>query len=416
MKSAAEWLDLDHVEQKMCEIVVDQLGVDADEAKPESRLIEDLNCDSLDLIEMIMEIEDEFDITIPDNPATPVGKLIFTRTPFRLRDFAEFAFLNQGTGTPNRSARWKQIDPSSRIPEREFTQLGGRVDLAAQASPSLYETLKSKTNDALFRRTTDGMVCVQIPAIETSIGDDGPEKHDDEKPAHRVKLSSYLMDIEPVSVTAFCRFLNSIDATEQELSDLVELPENDDRSCHLQFVFQHDRWQPRRGTQMQPVVMVSFNAANAYSLWVHGRDWRDDASHASFLPSEAQWECAAKGAFDHKETVCAGRHERGSAYETGLLPIPDVQLQHGVSEFGIRHMSGTIWHWCCDWFDPDFYKRAVSGEADPVAMTPTNARSERGGSWVGTIELCRESYRRGRNPDARGRCLGFRCVGVPPVL
>ena len=86
MKSAAEWLDLDHVEQKMCEIVVDQLGVDADEAKPESRLIEDLNCDSLDLIEMIMEIEDEFDITIPDNPATPVGKLIFTRTPFRLRD------------------------------------------------------------------------------------------------------------------------------------------------------------------------------------------------------------------------------------------------------------------------------------------------------------------------------------------
>ncbi|QDV44542.1 acyl carrier protein [Stieleria neptunia] len=56
--------------------------------------------DWLDLIELIMETEDEFGVTIPDTPKTPVGKLIFTRQPFRVRDLAEFAFLNQGAGKP----------------------------------------------------------------------------------------------------------------------------------------------------------------------------------------------------------------------------------------------------------------------------------------------------------------------------
>ncbi|XZE56067.1 hypothetical protein SH139x_002124 [Planctomycetaceae bacterium SH139] len=53
----------------------------------------------------------------------------------------------------------------------------------------------------------------------------------------------------------------------------------------------------------------------------------------------------------------------------------------------------------------------VTACGDSLADVETGVRSERGGSWVGPIELCRPSYRRGRNPDARGRCLGFRCVG-----
>lgn len=76
-------------------------------------------------------------------------------------------------------------------------------------------------------------------------------------------------------------------------------------------------------------------------------------------------------------------------------------------------MSGTIWHWCRDWFSPDFYKTVGNDQRDPVANIETGVRSERGGSWVGPIELCRPIYRRGRNPEARGRCLGFRCVSNP---
>jgi len=74
-------------------------------------------------------------------------------------------------------------------------------------------------------------------------------------------------------------------------------------------------------------------------------------------------------------------------------------------------MSRTIWQWCRDSFSPDFYRHDASTGLDPLADVETGVRSERGGSWVGPIELCRPSYRRGRTPDARGRCLGFRCVG-----
>ncbi|WP_291322022.1 acyl carrier protein [Desulfonatronospira sp.] len=57
------------VEQKVKEIVVDQLGISADEVKPEAKFVEDLGADSLDLTELIMAMEEEFDIEIDDEKA-----------------------------------------------------------------------------------------------------------------------------------------------------------------------------------------------------------------------------------------------------------------------------------------------------------------------------------------------------------
>lgn len=52
--------------EKIAALIADQLGIDVETIKPESRLIEDLKADSLDVVEMIMSMEDEFDIQIPD--------------------------------------------------------------------------------------------------------------------------------------------------------------------------------------------------------------------------------------------------------------------------------------------------------------------------------------------------------------
>ena len=52
--------------EKIRDLVAEQLGVNKDDIKPESRFKEDLNADSLDLFELIMSLEDEFDIKIPD--------------------------------------------------------------------------------------------------------------------------------------------------------------------------------------------------------------------------------------------------------------------------------------------------------------------------------------------------------------
>ena len=54
---------------KIKEIVVEQLGVDADQVTPEANFVDDLGADSLDTVELIMAFEEEFDIEIPDTDA-----------------------------------------------------------------------------------------------------------------------------------------------------------------------------------------------------------------------------------------------------------------------------------------------------------------------------------------------------------
>ncbi|HBE94772.1 MAG TPA: acyl carrier protein [Desulfovibrio sp.] len=63
------------VAEKVKSIIVDQLGVSADEVKPEASFVEDLGADSLDLTELIMAIEEEFDIEIDDEDAQKIVKV-----------------------------------------------------------------------------------------------------------------------------------------------------------------------------------------------------------------------------------------------------------------------------------------------------------------------------------------------------
>lgn len=57
------------VNPKVKEIIVEQLGVDPEKVKPEASFIDDLGADSLDIVELVMAMEEEFDIEIPDEDA-----------------------------------------------------------------------------------------------------------------------------------------------------------------------------------------------------------------------------------------------------------------------------------------------------------------------------------------------------------
>ena len=59
----------DDSQQKVIALIVDQLGVDADNVTPEAHFIDDLGADSLDTVELVMAFEEEFDIEIPDDDA-----------------------------------------------------------------------------------------------------------------------------------------------------------------------------------------------------------------------------------------------------------------------------------------------------------------------------------------------------------
>jgi len=57
------------IEQRVKEIIVEQLGVNADQVTPDAKFIEDLGADSLDIVELVMALEEEFGNEIPDEQA-----------------------------------------------------------------------------------------------------------------------------------------------------------------------------------------------------------------------------------------------------------------------------------------------------------------------------------------------------------
>ncbi len=63
------------IEAKVKEIIVEQLGVDAEEVTTGASFIEDLGADSLDTVELVMALEEEFDLEIPDEDAEKIAKV-----------------------------------------------------------------------------------------------------------------------------------------------------------------------------------------------------------------------------------------------------------------------------------------------------------------------------------------------------
>jgi len=69
---SAEGVDVVAIEKKVIDIISEQMGADKNEIKRETSFINDLNADSLDTVELVMEFEDEFDMSIPDEEAEKI--------------------------------------------------------------------------------------------------------------------------------------------------------------------------------------------------------------------------------------------------------------------------------------------------------------------------------------------------------
>lgn len=83
-------MKMEEVQNKLKEIVMDRLNAEEDQIKPEASFVEDLGADSLDIVELIMGIEEEFDIEIPDEDAeklTTVGEaMAYVKTKLGVED------------------------------------------------------------------------------------------------------------------------------------------------------------------------------------------------------------------------------------------------------------------------------------------------------------------------------------------
>jgi acyl carrier protein len=71
-KQVGEEIDVKAIEEKIIDIISEQMGVDKSEISRETSFINDLNADSLDTVELVMEFEDEFGTSIPDEEAEKI--------------------------------------------------------------------------------------------------------------------------------------------------------------------------------------------------------------------------------------------------------------------------------------------------------------------------------------------------------
>ena len=69
---STESVDIQAIEKRVVEIISEQMGADKAEITRETSFINDLNADSLDTVELVMEFEDEFDLSIPDEEAEKI--------------------------------------------------------------------------------------------------------------------------------------------------------------------------------------------------------------------------------------------------------------------------------------------------------------------------------------------------------
>jgi formylglycine-generating enzyme required for sulfatase activity len=217
----------------------------------------------------------------------------------------------------------------------------------------------------------------------------------DEEPVHEVFLDTFWIDKYEVSSKQFAEFLNAhpYDSTRYfEPGSAVTIEKKD------------DFFQPRPGLERLPANRVSWYGADAYCRWVGKR-----------LPTEAQWEKAARGNDQRmfpwgnewpENTRVTFRRKFATLGFSVLEPVD--ALPEGKSPYGAHHMAGNVWEWVADWYDSGYYEESPSG--NPQGPTSGISKTLRGGNWYYKAYYMRTTYRFNERPDVFKVWQGFRCA------
>jgi formylglycine-generating enzyme required for sulfatase activity len=145
--------------------------------------------------------------------------------------------------------------------------------------------------------------------------------------------------------------------------------------------------------------------------------WRQDANGFR-LPTEAEWEYAARGGYKSSNKEFAGSNMIDDVAWYGVNSGNTTHLKgtKNANELDVFDLSGNVWEWCFDTYAGGVYPNANDccnptvphGGTTNISMGGNSKRVERGGSWYDSIYAGRVSIRFYTNPTNRENFLGFR--------
>jgi formylglycine-generating enzyme required for sulfatase activity len=273
---------------------------------------------------------------------------------------------------------------------------------------------------------------VDLAATTFAMGDESVWAYpgDGESPVHDVALDAFAIDAYAVSNERFAAFVDATgfetDAERYGWSFVFGglLP---DDFPETRGVVDAPWWRQVEGASWRrpegppsvvddradhPVVHVSWNDAVAYCAWSGTR-----------LPTEAEWELAARGgtagaAFpwgddlepdgEHRMNVFQGTFPGENTAADGYLGTAPVDA-FAANGYGLHNVTGNVWEWCADWFDAGYYR--ASPRVNPDGPQRGDRRVQRGGSYLCHMSYCRRyrvSARFASEPDSSTGNVGFR--------
>jgi len=268
----------------------------------------------------------------------------------------------------------------------------------------------------------DGMTLVCVPAGDFLMGstDGDGDAYEDEKPRHTVYLDAYWMDQTEVTNAMFAEFVAATGhrtTAEKEGTGRAYTGSGWEEVEGANWQHPAGPGSDLVGKEDHPVVQVSWDDAAAYCAWA-GRQ----------LPSEAEWEKAARGTngrtypwgyadpagnrlnfadsntnFDWSDKTIDDGY--GNTAPVGSYPA-------GSSPYGTLDMAGNVWEWTADWYDSDYYSSQTTWR-NPVGPASGESRVVRGGSWSYVTRGVRAASRVGSTPVDRNSNRGFRCLLSP---
>lgn len=214
----------------------------------------------------------------------------------------------------------------------------------------------------------------------------GSDADSDESPVHTVRLDSYYM--------AEC------EVTQAQWEKIMGT------TIYQQRDKANTQWPMRGVGDNNPMYYVSWEEAQAFC-----RELSAKTGKTYLLPTEAQWEYAARGGNKSKGYKYSGSYAIDAVawYDSNSGSATHWVKQKRANELGLYDMSGNVWEWCSDWKG----SYSSSEQSNPTGAGSGQYRVLRGGGWSGDAGDCRVSDRDFNAPSYRSNCYGFRVVCLP---